>query len=146
MQVENPFLDRPRLSEAPASYARSAGPWDDDDLQAALAAYEQACRDAGMRANAIHSYWDYARRFLAWRTGDYRPRGVTGDQRPVPAEPAPAALLAVQAQAYADAIELAGREQPTVETYRRHAMFFIRWLEGDFEPGGRLQGGRRSGA
>ncbi len=31
-----------------------------------------------MRPNAIHSYWDYARRFLDWRTGEYRPRGMPG--------------------------------------------------------------------
>jgi hypothetical protein len=37
-------------------------------------------------------------------------------------------------------VQAAGREQPTVETYLRHAMFFIRWLEGAFQPGARLQG------
>jgi hypothetical protein len=44
-----------------------------------------------------------------------------------------------QAASYARAIEAAGRERATVDTYRRHAMFFIRWLRGDFEPGGRLR-------
>jgi hypothetical protein len=104
-----------------------------------LARYEDACRNAGMRRNAIHSYWDYARRFLAWRVGEYRPRGSTTTGRPVPAGPATPEELERQAAAYARAIEAAGREQATVDTYHRHAMFFIRWLRGDFQPGGRLR-------
>ena len=96
-----------------------------------------AC-DAGMRRNAVHSYWDYARRFLDWRTGDYRPRGVTGYGRPVPDAPVTADTLEQQARTYAEAIQAAGREQATIDTYHRHAMFFVRWLRGDFRPGGRL--------
>jgi len=41
--------------------------WTNDDLFEALQRYEQACIDAGMRPKAIHSYWDYAGRFLRWR-------------------------------------------------------------------------------
>jgi hypothetical protein len=92
-----------------------------------------------MRPNAIHSYWDYARRFLAWRVGEYRPRGTTATGRPVSSEPVTGAHLEAQAAAYARAIEAAGRERPTVDTYYRHAMFFIRWLRGEFEPGARLR-------
>jgi len=137
VRVENPFVDRPQLSEVPAPYAASPGPWDDGALSDALAAYEHACQDAGMRPNAIHSYWDYARRFLAWRTGEYRPRGTTRTGRPVPADAVTIEQLTTQAGAYAQAIEAAGREPPTIDTYHRHAMFFIRWLHGDFTPGGR---------
>ena len=139
VRVENPFIERPRLGGAPARYAAHGGPWDDFALGEALAAYERACQEAGMRPNAIHSYWDYARRFLAWRTGEYRPRGTTTSGRPVPVGPTSAEQLAAQADAYAQAVEDAGRERPTVETYHRHAMFFIRWLTGDFSPGGRLR-------
>ena len=140
VRVENPFRERPRVSESRADYAAAGGAWNDGELSAQLALYEDACRDAGMRPNAIHSYWDYARRFLAWRVGEYRPRGTTGVGRPVPAGPATTEELERQAAAYARAIEAAGREEATVDTYHRHAMFFIRWLRGDFEPGGRLRG------
>ena len=91
-----------------------------------------------MLANAIHSYWDYARRFLDWRAGEYRPRGMPRSGRPVPATPASADQLEQQAATYARAIEAAGRERATIDTYHRHAMFFIRWLRGEFRPGARL--------
>jgi predicted nucleic acid-binding protein len=139
VRVENPFRVGHRASEVPASYEPGLRTWSDDELLVALADYEEACRQAGMRPNAIHSYWDYARRFLAWRTGEYRPRGATGQGRPVPTDRVMAAELAGQARAYAEVIQGAGRELPTVETYYRHAMFFVRWLTGDFQPGGRLQ-------
>ncbi len=139
VRVENPFRTRRRATEAPAEYARGDQTWSDDELQVALGRYEEAGRGAGMRPNARHSYWDYARRFLAWRTGAYRPRGATGDGRPVPIGPVAASDLELQARAYAAAIEAAGRAPTTVDTYHRHAMFFVRWLTGDFDPGGRLQ-------
>jgi predicted nucleic acid-binding protein len=141
VRVENPFSERRRVSESRPDYA-GRGPWHDGELFERLAKYEDACRDAGMRANAIHSYWDYARRFLAWRVGEYRPRGTSGPGRPVPAGPVTAEDLERQAAAYARAIEAAGREQATVDTYHRHAMFFIRWLRGKFEPGSRLRASR----
>jgi hypothetical protein len=114
--------------------------WDDDDLRAALERYESACRNAGMRENAWRSYVDYARRFVAWRRGDYLPRGVDAGGRPVPRTPASTTDLRPQAELYARQVEAAGRQQPTVDTYFRHAMFFIRWLDGDFQPGARLRG------
>jgi predicted nucleic acid-binding protein len=138
LEVQNPFRTQRRISEDAPIFAGHHGPWDDDELTAELARYEQVCRDAGMRPNAIHSYWDYARRFLAWRVGEYRPRGVAARGRPVPAEPVTAQDLERQAETYAKAIEQAGRVRPTVDTYHRHAMFFIRWLRGEFSPGSRL--------
>jgi hypothetical protein len=114
--------------------------WDDEELRAGLLPYEAACQRAGMRDNAWRSYVDYARRFLAWREGDYWPRGTTVGDRPVPRTAATTDELRTQARAYAHSVELAGREQPTVDTYLRHAMFFIRWLDGEFEPGARLRG------
>jgi predicted nucleic acid-binding protein len=144
VRVENPFGDRRRVSEERLPYAPLAGPWDDAGLADELVRYEQTCRDAGMRPNAIHSYWDYARRFLDWRKGDYRPRGSGGADSPMPRRPVPPAPVTsgeLQAQAadYARVIEAAGLEIVTVDTYHRHAMFFIRWLRGDFTPGGRLR-------
>jgi hypothetical protein len=92
-----------------------------------------------MRPNAVHSYWDYARRFLDWRAGIYRPRGARGEGRPVPDEPVSADELERQAAAYAAAIDSAGRRHSTVDTYARHALFFVRWLRDEFHPGGRLR-------
>jgi predicted nucleic acid-binding protein len=139
VRVENPFVEQRRVSETLPSYGAPGGPWDDADLLVQLTRYEEVCRAAGMRQNAIHSYWDYARRFLAWREAEYQPRGATSSGRPVPIGPVTAADLERQAASYAQAIESAGREPSTVDTYHRHAMFFIRWLRGDFEPGRRLR-------
>jgi predicted nucleic acid-binding protein len=139
VRVENPFSERRRVSESRPDYVEARGRWDDGELIALLDLYEDACRKAGMRPNAIHSYWDYARRFLAWRVGEYRPRGTTGHERPVPIGRVSADDLEQQAGMYARAIEAAGREPVTVDTYHRHAMFFVRWLRGEFEPGSRLR-------
>jgi hypothetical protein len=91
-----------------------------------------------MRPNAVASYVDYARRFLRWRVGDYRPRDASGPTRTPPPGPVATTELAIDARAYADDVAAAGRHEATIDTYFRHAMFFVRWLTGDFEPGGRL--------
>ncbi|MBI2776009.1 MAG: hypothetical protein HYX57_01905 [Chloroflexi bacterium] len=114
--------------------------WDDQALRTALDRYEAACRRAAMRDKAWRSYVDYARRFLAWREGDYRPRGTAAGDRPVPRTPVSANGLRDQAKQYAMQVQRAGREPSTVDTYFRHALFFVRWLDGQFEPGGRLRG------
>jgi hypothetical protein len=57
----------------------------------------------------------------------------------VPSGPTSLAELASQAGAYASSLERAGRGPATIDTYHRHAMSFIRWLGGDFEPGARLK-------
>jgi predicted nucleic acid-binding protein len=69
--VRNPLKPPSRrLAEDVAAYVPSTS-WDDAGLRGALEAYEAACRDAGMRPNAVHAYWDHARRFLDWREGRY---------------------------------------------------------------------------
>jgi len=142
VRVENPFAPKHRVSEADRPYGGPTGElgrWVDDQLFAELSRYERESADAGMTRNAVHSYWDYARRFLAWRIGEYRPRGVPDEGRPVPRTPVSADELAKQAAMYGRAIEAAAREQATIDTYYRHAMFFVRWLRGEFKPGGRLR-------
>ena len=143
--VENPFRAQPRVSEeANQAYESREGGrrWDDGELTEKLAQYEQVSIDSGMTPNAVHSYWDYARRFLAWRTGDYTPRGMPTGGRPVARTSASVDELEAQARAYAQAVEAAGREQASIDTYYRHAMFFVRWLGGDFQPGSRLRRSR----
>jgi hypothetical protein len=130
-------VDRHQVSEEQATMAPPGGPWDDGNLAAELGRYEQACREAGMRPNAIH-YWDYAR---ASSTGGPVVTGHAGRRRRTTraARTAAADELERQAADYARAIEDAGREQATIDTYHRHAMFFIRWLRGAFRPGDRLR-------
>jgi hypothetical protein len=127
-----------RSSRAATSDVAGPKRWGQDELLAALGRYEQSCLDAGMRPNAVASYVDYARRFLRWRVGDYRPRDASGPTRTPPPGPVATTELAIDARAYADDVAAAGRHEATIDTYFRHAMFFVRWLTGDFEPGGRL--------
>lgn len=135
-----PALEVAGTESAGSAEQKTVKSWTDDELERALERYEHACRRSQMRENAWRSYLDYARRFLAWRKGDYAPRGSKTTGRPVPVRTATTADLRRQAKSYCRVIEAAGREQPTVDTYFRHAMFFVRWLEGDFHPGARLTG------
>ncbi len=48
--------------------------------------------------------------------------------------------LAGDAKTHARAVEAAGFEKAVIDAYYRHAMFFVRWLAGCFEPGVRLRG------
>jgi predicted nucleic acid-binding protein len=137
VRIENPLLAPPhRLAEEPAPYVQTAT-WDDAGLRAAVGQYEAACRNAGMTRNAVHSYWDYARRFLDWREGLY-PRHAT--RRPTARGPVDAADLRRDALAYEAQLGTTGLGDPTIATYVRHARFFIRWLGGEFQPGARLRG------
>jgi predicted nucleic acid-binding protein len=138
VRVQNPFTAHRRLSETTTPYAPTARSWDEPGLQAALDHYAAACRDGGMRSSAVHSYRDHARRFLDWRTGAYRPRGATSGPRPMSETAATVDALVAQVDAYVGAITSAGLGPASVDAYRRHAMFFVRWLAGDFHPGARL--------
>ncbi len=114
--------------------------WTHGELVEALGRYEQACIDAGMTEKSVHSYWDYASRFLRWRMGEYRPQGSTRPARRGTFRPASTSDLAEEAKEYVVDLESAGRQQAAIDTYFRHAMFFVRWLDGKFVPGGRLTG------
>lgn len=140
VRIENPFVDhRRRMAESPRPYESSVRTsWADADLRAALGRYEDACQEAGMLPNAVHSYWDYAGRFLGWREGTYRPRGMAAVGRPVAIRPVTVSDLVEETKGYRETIESAGLSHATVETYHRHAMLFVRWLGGDFVPGARL--------
>jgi len=143
VRVEDPFRPPRRMSErANHTYGdqeTTVQRWGDDELLAELGRYEQEATAARMKPNAVHSYWDYARRFLDWRTGDYVPRGVPRSGRPVPPTRASAEELADQAGIYEGFLQKAGLSQSAIDTYYRHAMFFVRWLRGEFRPGGRLR-------
>jgi predicted nucleic acid-binding protein len=141
--VENPFRAPRKVSESAANpYGHEPSQvlrWTDEELLDALAGYERECADAGMTRNAVHSYWDYARRFLAWRTGDYVLRGSAATGRPIPPGPASVEDLAEEAAEYEAALSGSTLSRSAVDTYHRHAMFFVRWLAGSFKPGGRLR-------
>ncbi len=141
VRVVNPFIaPGGRLAESCASYAATrARRWNDLELRDELEAYRATCSAAGMRPGAVHSYWDYARRFLDWREGIY-PRGA--ESRPVPMRTLGVDALRADVTAYAQWLDGAGLSQAAIDTYVRHASFFVRWLAGEFEPGRRL---RRTG-
>lgn len=109
--------------------------WNDAELFEALGRYEQVCIKNRMKQNSINSYRDYADRFVRWRMGDYWPRGAARPAGRPTATSATTDELAADAEAYARIVEGAGRAQDTIDTYYRHAMFFVRWLAGTFEPG-----------
>ena len=113
--------------------------WTNDELLEELARYEELCRTNGMRPKAIHSYWDYAQRFLRWRVGSYRPEGARGPGPAPRMGHATVADLGEDIKSYAADVEAAGKAQDTIDTYCRHAEFFVRWLDGKFEPGARVK-------
>ena len=135
VRVENPFDGPPsRLAEPTAAYGQRQTSWDDRALRDELVRYEAEARRAGMTPNAVHSYWDYARRFLDWRDGSYPRHTAT---RPVPARAVRVDDLRAEAAAYASSLEASGLRQSAIDTYVRHAGFLVRWLAGDFQPGAR---------
>lgn len=138
VRIENPFSSGPsRLAEVPAPYGPARAVLDDAALRQELVRYEAACRAAGMRPSAVHSYWDYARRFLDWREGAY-PRHAA--QRPVAVRSVGREGLLGDAVAYEHALESAGLSPASIGTYVHHATAFVRWLSGEFQPGARLAG------
>ena len=46
---------------------------------------------------------------------------------------------------YREEIEASNLAPASKATYLRHAETFVRWVEGDFQPGARVSGNRRSG-
>ena len=138
VRIENPF-DGPsdHVAEVTAADGGRQTSWGDRALRDELARYEAEARSAGMKPNAVHSYWDYARRFLDWRDGSYPRHTAT---RPVPARSVRVDDLRAEVSTYARSLEAAGLRQSAIDTYVRHAGFFVRWLAGDFQPGTRLRG------
>ncbi len=114
--------------------------WTDKDLFSALGRYEQVCIANGMSQVSIDSYRIYADRFLKWRTGEYAPRGTARPAGRPTAISVTIEELAADAKAHARSVEAAGLVKTGAAAYLRHAMFFVRWLDGTFEPGGRLRG------
>lgn len=112
--------------------------WTSGDLLAALERFKHECVMAGMSPNSVHSYWDYARRFLSWRDGEYRPRGASGSRRRPPDGAASTTDLSSETDEYARELASAGLRPAAIDTYHRHAMFFVRWLGGEDAPGSRL--------
>lgn len=109
-----------------------------DELFEELKRYERECEAAGLRPNSVFSYVDYARRFLSWRVGDYRPRQATGPERRPSRGPATVDDLMTDLKAYELDLRAASLQPNAVHTYLTHARQFIRWLDGRFRPGSRL--------
>lgn len=119
--------------------------WTSDELFEALKRYERECEAAGLRPISVNSYVEYSRRFLRWRVGDYRPRDASGPARRPSRGPATTEDLMVDVDAYERELRAGSLQPNAVHTYVIHSLQFIRWLDGDFVPGGRLESrGRRS--
>jgi hypothetical protein len=112
--------------------------WSRDDLMADLEVYEEACLRSGMKPISVHSYVDYATRYVKWLFGEYRPRNSGSTTSTAREDPFSVSELFDHAKAFKEELKAAGLRPAAIETYYRHAMFFIRWLGGDFNPGGRL--------
>jgi hypothetical protein len=114
--------------------------WTNDELLAELHRYERECQGAGLLPNSVHSYVDYARRFLRWRIGDYRPRDATGPAHVPNRGRASINELETDLIAYQSELERARLQPMAVMTYMMHSRQFVRWLDGRFEPGVNLRG------
>ena len=113
--------------------------WTNDDLIAALDRYEVACEGAGLQPTSVFSYVDYARRFLRWRTGEYRPRDAVRPSVDRAATPATSSDLNGDLRTYENELQAASLQPRAVQTYVTHARQFVRWLDGTFLPGSSLR-------
>ena len=136
-------LLRAKLGQRPSELLNELGleteeramTWTDNDLAKEFQRYAARAAENGLTGTSLRTYLDRVQRFLNWRLGNYRPRGAVSKDRPVPSAAVTAAGLRGQAETFVDALRTAALEQPTIDTYKRHALFFVRWLEGDFDPG-----------
>ena len=85
--------------------------WTETELRGEVDRFEQELIAAGLRPNAFRWYVDYARRFLRWREGDYRPRDAVG--------PGPTRLLGKEPRLIS-----ASSSPPMRRTFRRPAMLW----------------------
>jgi hypothetical protein len=118
--------------------------WTGVELASELRRYERACRTSGLAETSIESYVAYARRFLSWREGTYRPRGATSPPRRQTIGAVGIADLDRELAEYEQDLVLAGRQPMAVRTYVLNARQFVRWLAGEFIPGATLDGLRPS--
>jgi hypothetical protein len=110
--------------------------WSNDELASEAAAYELGMVAAGLKPVSVHSAADYARRFLRWRIGDYRPRTAVGPTHARSFGRVDIAGLNADLVAYEAELADAKLRPKAVRTYRGEAGRFVRWLEGSYVPGG----------
>jgi hypothetical protein len=109
--------------------------WTDDELWAALGRYEQELGARGLGPVAIRGYVDHGRRFLRWRTGNYRPRGVPPRSARGPtAVTADFAGLTTDLAAYEADLRSADLQPAAIHTYADQSRRFVRWLVGEYAP------------
>lgn len=125
----------------PARPEESFMGWSRADLATELGRYEDACESSALSPISVRSYVDYARRFLAWRNGEYRPRGAVGPTRRVSLGSADVGELERDLEDYQVELSSAGRSPQAIVTYVVHARNFVRWLDGRFDPGATLRTG-----
>lgn len=104
--------------------------WTTDDLLAALGPYEYGLTAAGLKPISIRSFVDYARRFLRWRMGEYRPRSAVGPPHARPDGHVDVAALRVDLGKYETDLREAQLLPHAIRTYVGQAGRFVRWLDG----------------
>ena len=105
--------------------------WSDEDLERELSRYEHDARGRGLTPSSVHSYVDYARRFLRWRSGTYVPRGIPLPNQRVGAIVAEAMELGRDVDRYERALVAAGLRPRAIATYVGEAARFVRWIRRD---------------
>jgi len=113
--------------------------WSRSELDSSLKAFEAECVASGMKPNSVFSYVDYADRFVKWIYGDYQPRAATGPPRSAGLRSFGVFELTRLTEEYRSELQAARLQPAAINTYYRHAGFFVRWLAGQFRPGARLK-------
>lgn len=116
--------------------------WTSEELFESLKRYERECEATGLQPITVQSYASYARYFLRWRIGDYRPRSAVGPARAPTRGPASIQDLVADHGAYGAELRAAGLQPKALQTYLAGSDQFVRWLDGRFAPGVRLPGAR----
>jgi len=109
--------------------------WTNDELLDMLRRYEQQCESADLSDATVHSYVNYARMFLRWRTDDFHTYGGNPVARTPRVGPSSITELEEDIRAYGDYLRTAGRLPAAVQTYVVHARQFVHWLDNRFVPG-----------
>lgn len=108
--------------------------WTTDDLHAAIGRYEEELIAAGLQPISVHSFVTYSRRFIRWRTGEYRPRTASGPARSPSRGKAGVADLEIDLVDYDGELRNARLQPLAVQTYVDQARRFVRWLDGGYTP------------
>jgi hypothetical protein len=108
--------------------------WTNEELFQALERFGAECEAAGLADLTVHSYVNYARMFVRWRTGDFHTHGGEDSEETPRLGPADVPQLEADLDAYGAYLQRAGRKPAAVQTYVSSARQFVYSLDGRFAP------------